>query len=47
VELAEQLRGRAGARQRPEARTAVAVNTGGILGGRDAASVAVHVLQRA
>lgn len=47
VELVEQLRGRAGARQRPEARTAVAVNTGGILGGRDAASVAVHVLQRA
>jgi acetyl-CoA acetyltransferase len=47
VELAEQLRGRAGPRQRPEARTAVAVNTGGILGGRDAASVAIHVLQRA
>jgi acetyl-CoA acetyltransferase len=47
VELVEQLRGRAQRRQRPGARTAVAVNTGGILGGRDAASVAVHVLQRA
>ena len=47
VELVDQLRGRAESRQRPESRTAVAVNTGGILGGRDAASVAVHVLQRA
>jgi acetyl-CoA acetyltransferase len=47
VELVDQLRGRAQARQHPGPRTAVAVNTGGILGGRDAASVAVHVLQRA
>jgi acetyl-CoA acetyltransferase len=46
VELVDQLRGRAGARQRPGARTAVAVNTGGIMGGRDAGVVAVHVLQR-
>lgn len=46
VELVEQLRGRAGDRQRPDARTAMAVNTGGILGGRDAALVAVHVLER-
>ncbi len=46
VELTEQLRGRAGDRQRPDTRTAVAVNTGGILAGRDAAAVAVHVLQR-
>ena len=47
VELTEQLRGRAGGRQRPEASTALAVNTGGIMGGRDAAVVAIHVLQRA
>jgi acetyl-CoA acetyltransferase len=46
VELTEQLRGRAGDRQRPDTRTAVAVNTGGILAGRDAAVVGVHVLQR-
>ncbi len=46
VELVDQLRGRAGARQRPGARTALALNTGGILAGRDAASVGVHVLKR-
>ena len=46
VELVEQLRGRAANRQRPHARTAMAVNTGGILSGRDAALVGVHVLQR-
>jgi acetyl-CoA acetyltransferase len=47
VELVEQLLGRAGERQRPGARTAMAVNTGGILAGRDAALVGIHVLQRA
>ena len=47
VELTEQLRGRAGRRQRPGTRTALAVNTGGILNGRDAALVAIHVLQTA
>lgn len=46
VELVEQLRATAGGRQRPGLRTAVAVNTGGILSGRDAAVVGVHVLQR-
>ncbi len=46
VELALHLRGQAGDRQRPRAaRVALACNTGGILGGRDAALVAIHVLQ--
>ncbi len=43
VELATQLRGRAGRRQVPEARTALAVNTGGVIEG-DAAYVGMHVL---
>jgi acetyl-CoA acetyltransferase len=46
AELVLQLRGRAGARQRPGARIGVAVNTGGIVSG-DAGVVAVHVLQGA
>ena len=47
VELALHLRGQAGDRQRPEApRVALSCNTGGILGGRDAALVAIHVLRR-
>lgn len=45
VELADQLRGRAGQRQVPGARLAAAVNTGGVVAG-DAAVVAVHVLER-
>ncbi|MGH9016319.1 MAG: thiolase family protein [Acidimicrobiales bacterium] len=44
TELVQQLRGRAGARQKVGARMAMAVNTGGITGG-DAAVVAMHVLQ--
>ncbi|MHB8440084.1 MAG: thiolase family protein [Acidimicrobiales bacterium] len=47
VELTAQLRGEAGARQHPGTRTALSVNTGGILGTKDAALVAMHVLQRA
>jgi acetyl-CoA acetyltransferase len=43
VELVWQLRGHAGQRQVPRARVAVAVNTGGIIGG-DTALAAVHVL---
>ena len=46
VELALQLRGEAEGRQHPGARTALSVNTGGILGARDTALVAMHVLQR-
>ncbi|HUY63037.1 MAG TPA: thiolase family protein [Acidimicrobiales bacterium] len=46
VELTNQLRGRAGNRQRRGARLAMSVNTGGILSARDAALVAIHVLQR-
>ena len=46
AELVAQLRGTAGARQVPEPRLAAAVNTGGIMGGRDAALVAIHVLER-
>ena len=47
VELALHLRGQAGARQRPGgARVAMSLNTGGILAGRDAALVAIHVLKR-
>jgi acetyl-CoA acetyltransferase len=45
AEIVTQLRGRAGPRQRPGATVGVAVNTGGILAGRDAALVAVHVLE--
>lgn len=43
VELATQLRGRAGHRQVPGARTGLAVNTGGVIEG-DAAYVGMHVL---
>lgn len=46
VELTQQLRGQAGDRQHDRARTAASVNTGGILGGRDAALVGIHILQR-
>ncbi len=45
VEIYEHLTDRAGARQQPGARLAVAVNTGGIIGG-DAAIAAFHVLER-
>jgi acetyl-CoA acetyltransferase len=44
-ELVTQLRGRAGGRQVPDARLAMAVNSGGIIGG-DAAFVGIHVLER-
>ena len=43
VELANQLRGRAGVRQVPGARLGVAVNTGGVIEG-DAGYVGIHVL---
>lgn len=43
VELTAQLQGRAGARQVPDARFGVAVNTGGLVGG-DAAFVALHAV---
>ena len=43
VELATQLRGRAGARQVAEARSGVAVNTGGIVYG-DAGFVGIHAV---
>lgn len=47
VELTEHLRGRAAGRGRESAaRVGFACNTGGILAGRDAALVAIHVLQR-
>jgi acetyl-CoA acyltransferase len=46
VELADQLRGRAGARQVEGARIGAAVNTGGIISG-DSACTVVHVLERA
>lgn len=46
AELVHQLRGTATGRQVEEPRLAVAVNTGGIMAGRDAALVAVHVLER-
>jgi len=45
VELAQQLRGRAAGRQVDSPRLAMAVNTGGIIGG-DAAFAAVHVLEK-
>jgi acetyl-CoA acetyltransferase len=44
VELADQLRGRAGSRQVDGARLAVAANTGGIIG-KDAAFIGIHVLE--
>jgi acetyl-CoA acetyltransferase len=43
VEIVDQLRGRAGARQVDGARVGMAINTGGILG-RDTASVGCHIL---
>ena len=46
AELVAQLRGTAAGRQVPEPRLAAAVNTGGIMGGKDTALVAVHVLER-
>jgi acetyl-CoA acetyltransferase len=46
AELVHQLRGTATGRQVEDPRLAVAVNTGGIMAGRDAALVAVHVLER-
>jgi acetyl-CoA acetyltransferase len=44
VELADQLRGRAGPRQVPQPRTGVAVNTGGIING-DAGFVGIHAVR--
>jgi acetyl-CoA acyltransferase len=44
VELATQLRGRAGARQVAGARLGLAVNTGGIIEG-DAGFIGVHALR--
>jgi acetyl-CoA acetyltransferase len=44
VELADQLRGRAGPRQVEGARTGVAVNTGGIISG-DAGFVGIHAVR--
>jgi len=46
AELVAQLRGTATGRQVHEPRLAMAVNTGGIMSGRDTALVAVHVLER-
>lgn len=45
VELVHQLRGTAFGRQVEGARLAMSVNTGGIMGGRDTALAAVHVLE--
>jgi acetyl-CoA acetyltransferase len=45
VELTQQLRGEAGDRQVQGARLGMSVNTGGIMGGRDTALAAVHVLE--
>jgi acetyl-CoA acetyltransferase len=44
IELTQQLRGQAGARQVPGARLAVAANTGGIIG-TDAGFIGIHVLE--
>ena len=44
VELADQLRGRAGARQVPGAQVGIAVNTGGVIAG-DAGFVGVHAVR--
>jgi acetyl-CoA acetyltransferase len=46
AELVAQLRGSAGGRQVREPRLAVAVNTGGIMSGKDTALVAIHILER-
>jgi acetyl-CoA acetyltransferase len=46
AELVAQLRGTATGRQVDQPRLAAAVNTGGIMSGRDTALVAVHVLER-
>jgi acetyl-CoA acetyltransferase len=46
AELVAQLRGTATGRQVHEPRLAAAVNTGGIMSGKDTALVAVHVLER-
>jgi acetyl-CoA acetyltransferase len=46
AELVTQLRGTAGGRQVESARLAAAVNTGGIMTGKDTALVAIHVLER-
>ena len=46
AELVQQLRGTATGRQVHEPRLAAAVNTGGIMAGKDTALVAVHVLER-
>ncbi len=45
VEIVQQLRGRSGTRQVPDARVAASVNTGGIISG-DTALASVHVLAR-
>ena len=44
VEIVEQLRGTAGARQ-VDTRIGMAINTGGIISG-DVAAIGVHVLER-
>jgi len=46
VELVAQLRGTAAGRQVHEPRLAAAINTGGIMSGKDTALVAIHVLER-
>ena len=46
AELVAQLRGTATGRQAHEPRLAAAINTGGIMAGKDTALVAVHVLER-
>jgi acetyl-CoA acetyltransferase len=46
AELVAQLRGTAAGRQVHEPRLAAAINTGGIMAGKDTALVAVHVLER-
>ena len=46
AELVEQLRGTAAGRQVADPRLGLAVNTGGIMAGRDTALVAVHILER-
>ncbi|WP_455834193.1 thiolase family protein [Pseudarthrobacter siccitolerans] len=45
VELTEQLKGRSGARQHPNARVGMAVNAGGAIG-EDSAAIGVTVLER-
>ena len=46
AELVAQLRGTATGRQVHEPRLGAAINTGGIMAGKDTALVAVHVLER-